>query len=153
MPGATVTIDRAVYGGSGLTPFATATTDDQGVYSMVIAPTVQSQYRARVSSVVSPRVLVRVHSRITVSSPLPGAVAGRSTTFHGSLNPIYPGAAIGLAVIQNGRYRYLGQSPLRSDGTFAITATLPVGTSAYVVYTSAHAGTLYGSKSLTLRVP
>lgn len=152
VPGATVTIYAKAYGQSGYSPLRTVTTDSSGRFSAPVGPTTQTAYVAQSGGISSRSVIIRVHSRITVSAPTPGAAVPARTSFSGYLTPSYPGVPIGLAVIRAGRYTYLGQGRVDASGRWAIAANLPSGTYPYVVYTSAHSGTLPASKSLTLTV-
>ena len=151
-PGVGVDIYQKLYAQTSYSVLTTTTSDATGQFFAPVAPTKQAAYVARAGGASSPSVVIRVHSRITVSSPAPGTTVAARTTFSGSLNPVYPGVAMGLAVIRSGRYTYLGQGTVNASGQWSITANLPAGTYPYVVYTSAHSGTLYGSKSLTLTV-
>ncbi len=151
-----VDLYEKTYGESSYRRIGMAATEADGTIANVVRPTVQTAYvavvhttRGRTASAAS---VVRVHSRITVRSPAPGASVAQRTTFVGSTYPVLPGVEIGLAVVRGGSYTFLGKSVTSSTGEWTLPATMPTGTATYVVYTSAHSGTAYGSKSLTLSV-
>jgi len=155
-PDVEVTFFAKKYGESSYSSIGTGFSDESGAVSLVVGPNVQTAYVARVGNLASDRALVLVNARVTVTSPAAGSTVGSTTIFTGRLLPAYVGAPVGLGVYTGSgasrRYTYLGQTTTTSGGEFSISATLPTGTAAYVVYTSARQGTRRGSASLTLTV-
>ena len=151
--GATVTIYAKSYGQSSYAAIATVKTDTAGQYRLVVRPTKQTAYGANVGDARSPVINTRVYTRVNVSSPAPGTRVGNPVTFRGALVPGYARVAVGLAYLVDGRFVVLAQADTGSTGGYSITARLPSGTHAFVVFTSAHQGSDRGAKSLTLTVP
>ncbi len=149
--GATVTIYAKPYATTSYTAIATVQTDSAGQYRMMVRPTKQTAYGANVGDARSPILVIQVHTRVNITRPAPGTVSS-PVVFEGGLVPGYANVAVGLGTLVNGRFSVLAQSQTTSTGGYAITAALPAGTATYIVFTSAHRGTLRGSKSVRLTV-
>jgi len=148
---ATVTIFTKGYGETRYTAAATMQTDAAGQYKISVRPLKQTAYGANVGNARSPVLNIRVNTRVNITRPVPGAV-NNPVTFTGTLNPGYARVAVGLGYLVNGRFVVLKQADTNGTGGYSITATLPRGTFAFVIFTSAHQGTDKGSKSVRLTV-
>ena len=150
---ATVTVHGLGAGRTAYEQAGTTETDSSGRWELVVRPTVQTAYVAATGALQSAKKVLFVYTRVQVTSPAAGTTVPSATTFTGYLTPRYAGVPVGLAYIDaDGGFRYLTQQRTDSAGRFSIPARLPTGTSAFVVYTSAHGGTLKGAKSLRLTV-
>jgi hypothetical protein len=140
-------------GRSAYEQVGTTETDTAGRWTLVVRPTVQTAYIASTGALQSAKKVLFVYTRVQVTAPVAGATVPAATTFTGYLVPRYAGVPVGLAYIDGaGGFRYLTQQRTDASGRFTIPARLPAGRSAFVVYTSAHGGTLKGAKSLRLTV-
>ena len=152
VPGLTVTLFSKSYGQSAYVSDFRPRTDAAGRFRQSVRPLTQTAYVARAGSVQAPALVVYVSARINIATPAAGSALANPVTVWGQLVPEYAGAPVGLALVTGGRFQVLAQSPTDSRGVFAIRANLPRGTNAFAVFTSARAGTLRGSKSLTLTI-
>ncbi len=139
------------YGQTSYTTVATVVTDAEGRYSLRIAPIRQTAYGANTGSIRSRVIVVRVSTRVDIVRPAPGAVSN-PVTFAGQLNPRFANVAVGLGYLTGGRFVVLTQTQTSATGSYSMTRSLPRGTFAFVVFTSAHQGTDKGSKSVRLTV-
>ena len=152
VPNLPVTIFSKSYGQSGYVSDFRPTTDAAGRFRQVVRPITQTAYVARAGAAQTGSLVVYVSARINVATPSAGSTVTNPVTVWGQLIPEYAGAPVGLALVTGGRFQVLAQAPTDARGVFAIRANLPRGTNAFAVFTSARAGTLRGSKSLTLVV-
>ena len=149
----TVTVHGLGAGRTAYEQVGTTETDAQGRWELVVRPTVQTAYIAATGALQSAKKVLFVYTRVQVTGPVAGATVPAATTFTGYLIPRYAGVPVGLAYIdREGGFRYLTQQRTDAQGRFTIPARLPAGSTAFVVYTSAHGGTLKGAKSLRLTV-
>ena len=155
-PDVEVTFWAKRYGDTAYSAFTSGLTDETGAVSLIVRPETQTAYVVRAGALASPRVLVQVNARVTLSSPAAGEVRTKPTVFRGTLTPAYVGAPVGLAMLTvtgaEQQWTYLGQTRSTAGGAFEISRTLPNGEATYVVYTPARQGTRRGSAALRLRV-
>ncbi|HVE97642.1 MAG TPA: superoxide dismutase family protein [Mycobacteriales bacterium] len=151
-----VTVFAKPYGATSYQPVAAVLSDSSGAFELVVRPTTQTAYVARVDSLTSGPVVVSVHARVIVTAPAAGSTVGSPSTFSGRLVPAYGGQPVGLATYAgsgpNRRWVYLAQVTTAADGSFTLTRALPRGTAPYVLYTPARSGTRRGSASVTVTV-
>lgn len=155
-----ITIFKKGYGDAGYTPVATVSTDQNGRFTLVVRPLVQTAYGANTANnaVRSNIVVIRVYTRVNINSPavpVPATSAravSNPVTFTGNLLPAYANVPVGLGTFINGRFVVLQQTRTNGSGGYSITRTLRPGTGVYVIFVSAHQGTDKGSKSITLSV-
>ena len=151
--GATLQLLEKPYGSSTYVNGPTVAADSGGSYSFTVRPTRQTSYVVRTTRgpAQSAPVLISVFSRLSIETPAPGSVVD-PVTFRGELQPAAQGAAVGLAVILDGRFTYLAAVRTDAGSRYTVTRALPRGTHTFVVYTSARNGTDKGSKSVSLTV-
>jgi len=149
--GATITIYTKGYGENSYTAAATVQTDSAGQWRLSIRPAKLTAVGANVGGAKSRVLSIRVNTRVTINSPQPGAAA-RTQTFTGTLTPGYARVAVGLGYFVNGQFVVLTQTNTDGAGRYSVTARLPRGTYAFVLFTSAHQGTDKGSRSVKLTV-
>ena len=147
-----VTIYVKGYGESAYAAAATVETDEAGQFRIRVRPLKQSAFVAGAREKRSTTLNIRVSTRVEITAPQPGTTVANPVTFRGRLNPGYVNVAVGLGYLVGGRFVVLTQARTNGTGAYAITARLPRGTAAYVVFTSAHQGTDKGSRSARLAV-
>ena len=149
--GAVVTVYGKAYGSDDYVEVGTARTSSTGAWSLTVAPQKQTGYVAVVGRQESAEHVVFVSQRMTITSPSHNQSLPSRTAVTGSVVPGGTGTPVGVAAVIGGRYRFLASG--RTTGTgFSIPVTLPRGTYALVVYTSARNGLLKGSRSVQVTV-
>ncbi len=150
--GRTVVIHGKSWGASQYSVLGSTVSGGDGAFTFPVSQLTQTAFVARVDNAASPAVLIRVHQRLTINQPLPGSdfMRGQRVTFSGTTLPARPNMAVGLATTATGRYTYVGETRTNAQGAWSITPRLATGTGTYVVYCSAQAGSLFGSKSVHL---
>jgi len=148
--GQTVSLSAQVAGSQTFTPLPPATTDPSGAFSLTVAPTKKTTYKASFAGVaMEPTVTVGVAWRITLRA----AKRGSGVLFTGKVAPKRRGKRVVVQVKTRHGWKTVAKGKLSKRSTFKLLGKLKHGKYRFRALTPADAQHLAGtSRTVALKV-